>query len=231
MPTATFVCLANSRKHNGRCLAGKALFNGTYSKWIRPVTEHPSEELQSHEHCLQSGEDASILDLLEIQLLQPKGKQHQQENWLMDVSVPLKKKGTMSLDDISQIVDSPASLWGLGSSSKSGLNNFVPASEIHQFDGSLYLIDVNNFKLQIIEESYPYTRKTMVGFFSYKGAEYKLKVTDPEFERKFIDRPLGDYEIERTLLTISLGENFKESYYKLIAGIIPIAYGKKWSSQ
>jgi len=77
MHTATFVCLANSRKHNGRCLAGKALFNGTYSKWIRPVTEHPSEELQSHEHCLQSGEDSSILDLLEIQLLQPKGKQHQ----------------------------------------------------------------------------------------------------------------------------------------------------------
>ena len=178
MHTATFVCLANSRKHNGRCLAGKALFNGTYSKWIRPVTEHPSEELQWPEHCLQSGEDASILDLLEIELLQPKGKQHQQENWLMDVSVPLKKKGPISLDDISQIVDSPGSLWGLGSSSKSGLNNFVPASEIHQFDGSLYLIDVNSFKLQIIEESYPYTRKTMVGFFSYKGAEYKLKITD-----------------------------------------------------
>ena len=117
MHTATFVCLANSRKHNGRCLAGKALFNGTYSKWIRPVTEHSSEELQSHEHCLQSGEDSSILDLLEIQLLQPKGKQHQQENWLMDVSVPLKKKGTLSLEDVTQIVDSPGSLWGLGSSS------------------------------------------------------------------------------------------------------------------
>ena len=231
MHTATFVCLANSRKHNGRCLAGKALFNGTYSKWIRPVTEHPSEELQSHEHCLQSGEDSSILDLLEIQLLQQKGKQHQQENWLMDVSVPLKKKGTLSLEDAIQIVDCPESLWGLGSSSKSGLNNFVPASEIQQFNSSLYLVDVNKFQLQIIEESYPYKRKTMVGFFSYKSANYKLKVTDPEFERKFIDRPLGDYEIERTLLTISLGENFKESYYKLIAGIIPIEYGKKWSNQ
>jgi hypothetical protein len=148
----------------------------------------------------------------------------------MDVSVPLKKKGTLSLADVAQMVDSPGILWGLGSSSKSGLNNFVPASEIQQFSSSLYLIDVNNFKLQIIEESYPRKRKTMVGFFSYKGAEYKLKVTDPEFEGKFIDRPLGDYEIERTLLTISLGENFKERYYKLIAGIIPIEYGKKWSS-
>ena len=149
----------------------------------------------------------------------------------MDVSVPLKKKGTLSLKDVSQIVDSPGTLWGRGSSSKSGLNNFVPANEIQQFNCSLYLVDVNNFKLQIIEEPYPYKRKTMVGYFSYKGADYKLKVTDPEFEGKFMDRPLGDYEIERTLLTISLGENFKESYYKLIAGIIPIAYGKKWGSQ
>jgi len=229
--TETFVCLANSRKHNGRCLAGKAFYNGSYSKWIRPVTEHPSEELQSHEHCLQSGEDSSILDLLEIKLLQPKAKQHQQENWLMDVSVPLKKKGSLSLEEVSQIVDTPSSLWGVGSSTKSGLNNFVPASEIRQFSNSLYLLDVNNFKVEIIEEVYPYKRKTMVGFFSYKGADYKLKVTDPKFEEDFIDRPLGDYEIERTLLTISLGENFRDSYYKLIAGIIPIEYGKKWSGQ
>lgn len=231
MYTATFVCLANSRKHNGRCLAGKALFKESYSKWIRPVTEHPSEELQSHEHCLQSGEDSSILDLLEIQLLEQKGKQHQQENWLMDISVPLKKKGSLSLNEVTQIVDSPLSLWGLGSSSKNGLNNFVPASEIQQYSNSLYLIEVKNFKLQITEETYPYKRKTMVGIFSYKEADYKLKITDPDFERKFIDRQLGDYEIERTLLTISLGENFKESYYKLIAGIIPIEYGKKWRNQ
>jgi hypothetical protein len=116
--TATFVCLANSRKHSGRCLAGKALYNGTYSKWIRPFTEHPSEELQYNEHCLQTGQDAAILDLLEIKLLEPKGTLHQQENWLMDVSVPLKKKGSMGLEELSKLVDSPETLWGTGTSTK-----------------------------------------------------------------------------------------------------------------
>jgi hypothetical protein len=114
--TATFVCLANSRKHSGRCLAGKALHNGTYSKWIRPVTEHPSEELQANEHCLQNGQDAAILDLLEIKLIEPKGTLHQKENWLMDVSVPLKKKGSMGLEELSKLVDSPETLWGTGTS-------------------------------------------------------------------------------------------------------------------
>lgn len=231
MHTATFVCLANSRKNSGRCLAGKAFVNGSYSKWIRPVTEHSHEELHTHEHCLQTGEDSSILDILEIRLLEPKKKQHQQENWLMDVSVPLKKQGTLSLEEAYRIIDTPSNLWGIGSSTKSGLNNSVPESKIQEFSTSLYLIEVKNFNLQIIEESFTYTRKVMVGNFSYNGIDYKLKITDPEFEHKFIDRPLGDYVIERTLLTISLGGNFNGSYYKLIAGIIPIEYGKKWSSQ
>lgn len=231
MPTASFLCLANSRKHNGRCLAGKVLHNGIYSNWIRPITNHPSEELQAHEHCLQTGEDVAILDLLEIKLIEPKRKLHQQENWLMDVSVPIKKVRSVAPTELSKLIDSPPDLWGTGFSSKSGINNFVPITEINKYNFSLALIEVNNFVIHIVEESYFYKRKAMIGLFSYKGSSYKLKITDPDFERKFIDRPVGDYEIEKTLLTISVGENFKDNFYKLIAGIIPIEYGKKWSNQ
>lgn len=230
MHTANFVCLANSRKHKGRCLAGKALHNGTFTKWIRPITTHPSEELQASEHRLQTGQDAAILDLINITLIEPKRKLHQQENWLMDVSVPLKKVGTMTVEEVYQVIDSPPSLWGVGFSSKNAINDFVPASEIHKFDCSLFLVEVDNLNIQIVEVTYPYVRKVMSGTFSYNGNTYKLKITDPVFESKFGDRPVGDYEIEKTLLTISLGENFKDNFYKLIAGIIPITYGKKWSS-
>lgn len=230
MHTANFVCLANSRKHGGRCLAGKALHNGTFTKWIRPITTHPAEELQASEHRLQTGQDAAILDLINITLIEPKGKLHQQENWLMDVSVPLKKVGTMTVEEVYQVIDSPPSLWGVGFSSKNAINDFVPASEIHKFDCSLFLVEVDNLNIQIVEVTYPYVRKAMSGTFSYNGNTYKLKITDPVFESKFGDRPVGDYEIEKALLTISLGENFKDNFYKLIAGIIPITYGKKWSS-
>jgi hypothetical protein len=226
--TATFVCLANSRKHSGRCLAGKALYNGTYSKWIRPVTEHPSEELQANEHCLQTGQDAAILDLLEIKLLEPKGTLHQQENWLMDISVPLKKKGFMGLEELSKLVDSPETLWGTGTSTKNGKNNCVPISQTREHTSSLYLIDVSSFKVEI---RFLFGKRDMRGVFSYAGHEYKLSITDLHFEQRFLDKPVGDYEIDRTLLTISLGENYFDTFYKLIAGIIPIEYGKKWSGQ
>lgn len=230
MHTAIFVCLANSRKHKGRCLAGKALYNGSFTKWIRPITTHPSEELQASEHRLQTGQDAAILDLINITLIEPKGKLHQQENWLMDVSVPLKKMGTMTVEEVSQVIDSPPNLWGVGFSSKNAINDFVPASEIQQFDCSLFLVEVDNLIVHIVEETYPYFRKVMAGTFSYKGSTYKLKITDPVFENDFGAHPVGDYEMEKTLLTISLGENFKDNFYKLIAGIIPITNGKKWSS-
>jgi len=226
--TATFVCLANSRKHNGRCLAGRALHNGTYSKWIRPVTKHLAEELQGNEHCLQSGKDAAILDLIEIKLREPKGRLHQQENWLIDTSVPLKKNGSMDLEEVAKLVDAPETLWGTGTSTKNGKNNCVPISEINTHHSSLYLIEVSNFKVEIRNS---FGKRNMRGVFSFGGHEYKLSITDNGFEEKFVDKPLGDFEIEKTLLTISLGEHYEGNFYKLIAGIIPFEFGKKWSGQ
>ncbi len=226
--TDTFVCLANSRKKGGRCLAGKALLNGSYTKWIRPVTQHPSEELQHHEHCLHTGEDVAIFDVLEIKFLNPKPLHHQQENWLMDVSVPLKKRGVLSLDEVSKLVDHPDSLWGIGTSTKNGKNNCVHISEIEKHTSSLCLIEVSKF---VVEIRFSFGRRSMRGLFTYRGHQYRLSITDSNFEQRFATKPVGDFEIERTLLTISLGENYEQSFYKLIAGIIPIEYGQKWSSQ
>lgn len=228
MPTAIFLCLANSRKHSGRCLAGKAFYNGNYLKWIRPVTERLSEELQGSEHCLQTGADVAILDLIEIKLLEPKGALHQQENWLMDTSVPLKKVGSMALEEVSKLVDSPETLWGIGTSTKNGKNNCVSISEITKHLSSLYLVNVSNFKVEI---RISFGKRDMRGVFSLGGHEYKLSITDLCFEQRFKDKPLGDYEIEKTLLTISLGENYEGRFYKLIAAIMPIEDGKNWSSQ
>ena len=112
--------------------------------------------------------------------------------------------------------------------SKNGKNNCVPISQITEHTSSLYLIDVSSFKVEI---RFLLGKRDMRGVFSYAGHEYKLSITDLHFEQRFLDKPVGDYEIDRTLLTISLGENYFDTFYKLIAGIIPIEYGKKWSNQ
>ncbi len=48
-----------------------------------------------------------------------------------------------------------------------------------------------------------------------------LWVTDPGFEREYLQKPDGDYEIDECFLTISLGEPYGGKCYKLIAAIMP----------
>lgn len=38
MATRRVVCLANSRRTGGRCIAGKELINGQFARWVRPVS-------------------------------------------------------------------------------------------------------------------------------------------------------------------------------------------------
>jgi hypothetical protein len=63
---------------------------------------------------------------------------------------------------------------------------------------------------------------TTRGAFSYGGQNYRLKITDPVFELEFNKKPAGIYDINKAVITLSLGEVFNNHCYKLIAGIIPL---------
>ena len=228
-----FICLANSRKKSGRCLAGKADLQGFYTQWIRPISGRESEELRAPEFLIHTGGEAQVLDLLEVKLLNHKPRLHQQENYLMDASVPLLKVGSVTTAEVRELVDSPLSLWGAGHSSKNGGNDFVPKEEIVNYSESLYLIDVRQLKLHISEEwsiNWRRNQKVFRAEFRVGGSEYKLKITDPTFEAQFASKDVGTYIIEEALLTISLGEEFENKHWKLVAGVIPISFGERWIS-
>ena len=56
------VCLANSRKLSGRCVAGK-LLDGS-GQWIRPVSAREHEEVSLDERRYDNGEDPVLRDVV-----------------------------------------------------------------------------------------------------------------------------------------------------------------------
>ncbi|MDN5507344.1 MAG: hypothetical protein L0H10_26535, partial [Comamonas sp.] len=65
------VCLANSRKPSGRCIAGKEYFLNEKNEffiggWIRPVSQRESREISENERIYNNGITAQNLDVIKI---------------------------------------------------------------------------------------------------------------------------------------------------------------------
>src|SRR5882724_1624888 len=119
------VCLANSRKLSGRCLAGKELSGGG---WIRPVSAREHEEVSEDERQYEDGSDPRVLDIIDVPLLDARPKGHQQENWLLDPAFYWVKVDRAGWSELQRLVDPAAPLWIDGHSTYSGLNDKVPLS-------------------------------------------------------------------------------------------------------
>src|SRR5947208_1764927 len=80
MPVLDILCLANSKKHGGRCVAGLRLDG---RGWIRPVTfEHAGTLFEKH-FTLPDGSAARPLDVLRIRFATPHPEPHHPEDvWI-----------------------------------------------------------------------------------------------------------------------------------------------------
>lgn len=80
MPIIDFICLANSRKMGEHCVAG-ITSDGT--GWIRPVSNFAEGELTTQQCRLPDGSQPVPLDILRVEVTQPRPRAHQPENWLV----------------------------------------------------------------------------------------------------------------------------------------------------
>ncbi len=230
----TIICLANSRKHNDRCVAGKIYKSGQIFEWIRPISSRQGEELSDSERRYQNGAEPQLLDIFEFSILGPKPSGHQSENFLISGPRQFRKIGTLSPSELLKSVDKPVNLWIMGHQSKTyGKNDLVPPLRISEVENSLYLINPHKFSVQIVSSSFG--RQTR-GIFTYLGAEYNLRITDPALEYNYRSKTDGEYVIHDVLLTVSLAHDLhtvskspqSTGYYKVIAGVIDISsLGKK----
>lgn len=218
--TKRIVCLANSRKLGGSCIAGKELLYGSNpGPWFRPVSNREHEEVSLREIRCLDGSIPQVLEVIDVPVLRAKPRDYQQENWLLDPKRRWSKVDTIARNLLSAWVDPVDALWHNGHSSSSGLNNRVPEDDAKALRNSLLLIPVDGFDLHVSTYG---GKKRIQGLFKYKNCEYNIAITDNEYEYVFGQKPVGAYPLGKCLLTVSLGEPFEGYAYKLIAAIIQL---------
>jgi hypothetical protein len=216
------VCLANSRKLNGRCVAGKELIEGAAAGWIRPVSDREHEEVSEYERQYEDGSDPRLLDVISLPLLNARPKGYQQENWLLDPDEYWVKIGRAGWDDLEALADPGAPLWVNGHKTYNGLNDKIPLEAAAGVTTSLRLFRAERMTLAVFKpgEAFGNPKRRVQGRFRHEGVGYWLWVTDPNYERAYLAKPDGNYEIGESFVTVSLGEPHNGACYKLIAAII-----------
>lgn len=215
------VCLANSRKPGGRCVAGIELSKGERVGWVRPVSGRKGQEVWLSERRYEDKSDPRVLDVVKVPLREARPKNHQRENWLVDSSTYWEKVGRFGWKDLKSLADEPGPLWINGYSTQRGINDKVPLARISEVQDSLRLIRVDGLVLSVSTQTgFGKPRKRVHAEFMYAGEKYRLWVTDPEYEEEYKAKPNGDYKIGKSFLTVSLTEPFEDGCFKLVAAII-----------
>jgi hypothetical protein len=227
MPTFEMLCLANSKKHGGRCVAG---LRADGEGWIRPVSFEREGTLFDRHCTLDDGSLASVLDLIRIRFATPRPEPHHPENQLIThtgwqlVSRPAPP--TMQALIQTQRVAGPELL---GSRS-----DRIPAETFaaSPAPASLALIAPDTLEW-IIKTNRAGERRTRVAF-TLGGAHSELALTDPLWEQRLASLTPGAYPRQAAalqaedavLLTVSLSEPFQSDSaapaccYKLVAAVI-----------
>lgn len=207
------ICLANSYKNKGRCLAGIEIKtnDSKYSivmkqdgtpQWLRPVSRTEHGEIPDL--------GFELLDILEIEYAGSCPKEaHSEDAFYSSIKkVPSRKFDTDILESLCDRVHGLI-FFNMGKA--------VPADVFKQEDHSLMFIKVSGCTY-FSDDSDKLRVK-----FQYNDIPYDLPITDPAFVRKVkiegLDRvnEAGNY-----YFTVSLGVAFNEWHHKLIAGIVAI---------
>jgi hypothetical protein len=213
-----FICLANSYKHGGRCIAGIEVVPKTDGsidivrhddgrpRWIRPVSMSANGEIPNH-----LAENFKIFTLVKLTDTVPcPDKAHTEdvhcsrmEIWTSELS-PTK-------DLLEQLIDSKhqAVFYFKGKA--------IPTTMIDRLDYSLMLIHPENAYAYCDEEreNSKYRMK-----FTYLGSNYDFPITDPVFLDQFKKNPNSYTDLNGVYLVLSLGLEFEGFHFKLVATVV-----------
>ncbi|WP_394325096.1 dual OB domain-containing protein [Streptomyces rimosus] len=215
----TLICLANSRKKKGRCVAGMIAGSG---KWIRPVSARPGHAISVEEQRYADRSVPRVPDIMTVPLLRPQPISYQSENWLLDPGYRWHRTGTAGWSQLLTMEQRPDTLWINGCSSFNRYNDRVPIALAATLPDSLKLIRVNRMTLKVHtpDISHRDAKRAVDVRFTHGGHMYIMRVTDPKYEQAYLSKPERRYELGEAFLTVSLSEEYLGHAYKLVASII-----------
>jgi len=234
--TVEILCLANSRKHSGRCVAGLRTDGGS---WLRPIGKNGLNILMPHHYVLPDGTEAGPLDLLHIPVGAAVPQPHHPEDRLI-TGAPWElasrpAPGEIAVPLLRAHLDRGPDLLG-------NTKDRLPYRQFLQkpAEASLALIWPKDLHWRI-ERVGEYSKRRTRAVFTLADTAYDLPVTDPEWEHQLSHLPVGEHpfastlegiadERDRVLLTVSLSEPLGADEatsdsgwcYKLVAAVIVI---------
>lgn len=221
MIATELICLANSHKHQGRCVAGLRT-DGT--GWLRPVGMLSDGTLYPPDYILDDGSEASVLDVIRIGVQTHRPAPHQPENWVIDKS-PWALASRPMDPGLCSVLRNAIEMGPdlLGNSS-----DRISETELQQqpASASLALIAPQSVRLyhQLSYRGNPQARGRFELGIRNQNCVYDLSVTDPIWKARIIQQgPMTlQQDQARFLMTISVGEPFGMMCYKMIASLIEL---------
>ena len=221
------LCLANSKKMSGRCVAGREVLDTAPGPWIRPVSARPTEEVSEDERQYQDGSDPRVLDVIDVPLIRHQPHACQTENWLLDPGYYWTKVRQVGWAELQRYVENPATLWTNTRSTYNGANDEILQADADALPNSLVLIRIPSLELRVFAPGAAFgnPKRRVQANFQHRGIRYALWVTDPVIERDYKARADGTYTVGECCLCVSLGEplqkqNGESCRYKLVAAVI-----------
>jgi hypothetical protein len=220
--TKTLICLANSFRPGGSCVAGIELVNGQLGPWVRPISRDASRAISVQQETYADGSRLAVLDIVEIAFDGHQPEHHQSENWLISQDVPWKKVGQATRKQLLQaVLPAISPLWHPSESTYSGHNDKIQAGIAMLFDSSLALVQPDTAILEVSYNPFGKKNEVWVGF-TWAATPHKIKLTDGvQFDR--FNTNVGDsHSLNDPLLCISLAEIWAAQGIasKLVAGLI-----------
>jgi len=219
------LCLANSYKHDHRCVAGISLIT---NQWIRLVGQKVPGCLTIKEASYPDGQELRILDVFEAELDESCGSNSHPEDMFLNPK-PFRHIERFDRPQHYRQLDGHVSknLTLLQSCSD---RIYFRKFESTSASSSLELIKPDDLWWWIRDEAGKRKSRALFRIGSASRIRYDLAVTDPFWLQQLNLLSPGVYPNSlllgdtpgRTHLTVSLSEPFENFHYKLVAGVISV---------